>query len=78
LSTSQNQDSRQVIFITGAARGIGRAIAERMRAEGHLLGLNDIDRAALCHTIDAMQAPNSSIIDLGGDVSRPEAVEAMA
>lgn len=78
MSTSQNQDSRQVIFITGAARGIGRAIAERMLAEGHLLALNDIDREALCDTIDALQAPDSSIIDLGGDVSRPEAVEAMA
>ena len=78
MSTSQNQDSRQVIFITGAARGIGRAIAERMLAEGHLLALNDIDREALCDTIDALQAPDSSIIDLGGDVSRPEAGEAMA
>lgn len=78
MNTSQNQDSRQVVFITGAARGIGHAIAEKMLAEGHLLALNDIDREKLCHTIDALQAPDSSIIDLSGDVSRPEAVEAMA
>ena len=78
MSTSQNQNRQQVTLITGAARGIGRAIAERMLAEGHLLALNDIDRETLCDTIDALQAPDSSIIDLGGDVSRPEAVEAMA
>lgn len=78
MNTSQNQDSRQVILITGAARGIGRAIAERMLAEGHLLALNDIDREMLCHTIDTLQAPDSSIIDLSGDVSQPEVVEAMA
>ena len=78
MSTSQNQTRQQVILITGAARGIGRAIAEKMAAAGHLLALNDIDRETLCHTIDTFQKSDSRIIDLVGDVSQPENVEAMA
>lgn len=78
MSTSQNQTRQQVILITGAARGIGRAIAEKMAAAGHLLALNDIDRETLCHTIDTFQKSDSRIIDLVGDVSQPEDVEAMA
>ena len=78
MSTSQNQTRQQVILITGAARGIGRAIAEKMAAAGHLLALNDIDRKTLCHTIDTFQKSDSRIIDLVGDVSQPEDVEAMA
>jgi 3-oxoacyl-[acyl-carrier protein] reductase len=78
LSTSQNQTRQQVILITGAARGIGRAIAEKMAAAGHFLALNDIDRETLCHTIDTFQKSDSRIIDLVGDVSQPENVEAMA
>lgn len=49
-----------------------------MAAAGHLLALNDIDRETLCHTIDTFQKSDSRIIDLVGDVSQPEDVEAMA
>ena len=78
MSTSQNQTRQQVILITGAARGIGRAIAEKMVAAGHLLALNDIDREALCGTVDTFEKSGFRIIDLAGDVSQPEDVEAMA
>ena len=49
-----------------------------MAAAGDLLALNDIDRETLCHTIDTFQKSDSRIIDLVGDVSQPEDVEAMA
>jgi NAD(P)-dependent dehydrogenase (short-subunit alcohol dehydrogenase family) len=38
------------IFITGAARGIGRACAERFAAAGYFVGLYDLDAAALAET----------------------------
>jgi len=39
--------SRQAIFITGAAAGIGRATAERFAAEGWFVGLYDLNEAGV-------------------------------
>jgi NAD(P)-dependent dehydrogenase (short-subunit alcohol dehydrogenase family) len=38
---------RQSIFITGAAAGIGRAVAERFASAGWFVGLYDVDEAAV-------------------------------
>ena len=38
---------RQSIFITGAAAGIGRAVAERFATAGWFVGLYDVDEAAV-------------------------------
>ena len=35
--------SNQVVVITGAGRGIGRALATRMAAEGARVVVNDLD-----------------------------------
>jgi NAD(P)-dependent dehydrogenase (short-subunit alcohol dehydrogenase family) len=45
---------RPSIFITGAARGIGRACAERFAAAGYFVGLYDLDAAALAETVAAL------------------------
>jgi 3-oxoacyl-[acyl-carrier protein] reductase len=68
LNTAQNENQQQVILITGAARGIGLAIAEKLSAEGHLLALNDIHAQMLNRTIDTFEKPDSSLIGLVGDV----------
>ena len=78
MNTSQDRNRQQVVLITGAARGIGRAIAEKMAAAGHVLALNDIDRETLCETVDTFEKSGFRIIDIAGDVSQPEDVEAMA
>jgi meso-butanediol dehydrogenase / (S,S)-butanediol dehydrogenase / diacetyl reductase len=46
-------------FVTGAARGIGRAIAQRLAADG--LGVSVADLPAVQDQIEALVA------DLGGD-----------
>ncbi|MFN4266950.1 MAG: SDR family oxidoreductase [Aquabacterium sp.] len=38
---------RRSIFITGAAAGIGRAVAERFAREGWVVGLYDVDEAGI-------------------------------
>lgn len=45
---------RPSIFITGAARGIGRACAERFAAAGYFVGLYDVDAPALAETVAAL------------------------
>ncbi len=67
----------KVAVITGAASGIGLALARRLAAEGMKLVLADIEQAAL----DAAVADLSQSADVRGvrcDVSRPDDVEAVA
>ncbi|NYH99699.1 SDR family NAD(P)-dependent oxidoreductase [Cupriavidus plantarum] len=47
MSTTSNNTPAAVAVITGAARGIGLAIAERLAAEHHAVALWDRDAAAL-------------------------------
>ena len=45
--TAQSSSPPASIFITGAAAGIGRAVAERFAREGWVLGLWDVDEAGV-------------------------------
>ncbi|GAB0102879.1 SDR family oxidoreductase [Nocardia sp. JMUB6875] len=46
--------SRPAVFVTGAAAGIGRAIATRFAREGWTVGLYDIDADAVAATAEAI------------------------
>jgi 3-oxoacyl-[acyl-carrier protein] reductase len=46
-------------IVTGGARGIGRAIAERLLASGARVSLWDVDHAALAQTWAELNAPQS-------------------
>jgi NAD(P)-dependent dehydrogenase (short-subunit alcohol dehydrogenase family) len=59
--------------VTGAAQGIGRAIAERFLAEGARVVLVDIDTERLRTTAEAL--PADRILTLVLDISRPDAVQ---
>lgn len=58
---------KKVALVTGAAQGIGRAVAERFRAQGWRVALFDWDDAALDETARAF-GPDALAIH--GDVSR--------
>jgi NAD(P)-dependent dehydrogenase (short-subunit alcohol dehydrogenase family) len=62
----------RVAIVTGAARGIGRAIAERMSASGARVAIWDIDRAAAQDA--AMSIVNA--VDFVADVTQPESIAA--
>ena len=58
-----------VAIVTGAAKGIGRAIAQRLAEEGAKLALGDIDGAELKRTADGIAAKGGDVITLVGDVT---------
>jgi len=68
-----------VAVVTGAAQGIGRAIAEDLRARGARLVLVDRNFAALIETASAIRASHGSDVDaVVADLSDPLAIESLA
>jgi NAD(P)-dependent dehydrogenase (short-subunit alcohol dehydrogenase family) len=68
----------KVAVVTGAASGIGRAMAERFASEGMKVVLADIEQAALSRAESEMKAGGATVISVVTDVSRAADVHALA
>ena len=68
--------TNRIAVITGAARGIGRACAERLLDEGAKVVLADVDASRLDETTSAIGA-GRDVLAVVADVSRKEQVEAL-
>ena len=68
MNESEVQKQRQVVLITGAARGIGRSVADRLANDGHHLALNDIDARGLSHAVSQLKEAGHQVFGLAGDV----------
>ena len=73
-----NEFPGKVAVITGAASGIGRAIAVRAAHEGMRLVLADIEAGPLEQTAAALRATGAEVLAVPTDVSRAEEVAALA
>ncbi len=62
--------------VTGAARGIGRAIALRLATDGHHVAVLDLDESACQVVADEITEGGGTALAVGVDVSDPEQVEA--
>jgi len=68
----------KVAVITGAASGIGHALAEKSAQEGMKVVLADIEEQALMRVSQELEAAGASVLAVQTDVSKAGDVEALA
>jgi NAD(P)-dependent dehydrogenase (short-subunit alcohol dehydrogenase family) len=68
----------KVAVVTGAASGIGRALAEKSAHKGMKVVLADVEESALKQAEEALQASGAQVLAVRTDVSQANDVEALA
>jgi 3-oxoacyl-[acyl-carrier protein] reductase len=67
--------SEKVAVVTGAARGIGAAVAVKLAADGMAVAVVDLEESAGKETVERITAAGGRAIALGADVANAEAVQ---
>jgi 3-oxoacyl-[acyl-carrier protein] reductase len=69
-------DNSRVAVITGAARGIGAAVARRLASDGMAVALLDLDSTTVDQAAAAIRASGGKAVGIAVDVTDTERVEA--
>ena len=59
--------SGEIAYVSGAGRGFGRAVAERLASGGAKLVITDISDALVGGTLDALRASGAEAEGIAGD-----------
>jgi 3-oxoacyl-[acyl-carrier protein] reductase len=62
----------KVAIVTGAGRGIGRATARRLAAEGARIAASDLDEKRLAETVALISENGGKVFPIAGDVTAAE------
>lgn len=67
-------DTQRTAIVTGAARGIGAAVAQRLAKDGMAVAIVDLDESACGEVVSKIEADGGKALAVGCDVSDEEAV----
>jgi 3-oxoacyl-[acyl-carrier protein] reductase len=71
-----SSSNSRVAIVTGAARGIGAAVALRLASDGFAVGVIDLTGPSCQETVAAIEAAGGRAVAAGADVSSVEHVQA--
>jgi NAD(P)-dependent dehydrogenase (short-subunit alcohol dehydrogenase family) len=66
-----------VVIVTGAARGLGQAVAEAFALQGARIAIVDVDEAGLAETAAQLHVPPDRLLVMGADLSELAAIESI-
>ncbi|MBA3265044.1 MAG: 3-oxoacyl-ACP reductase FabG [Nocardioidaceae bacterium] len=74
--SNSGSGSQRVAIVTGAARGIGAAVARRLSTDGFHVAVLDLDEAACASTVESVQSSGQEAVGVAVDVADGPSVEA--